>query len=67
MLYFLVEDPPHNLSDPLKLKALLKLGLDLLAELLLDALADVEVVDLFEQPQPDLIDAADDADGHSLR
>ena len=67
MLDFLVEDPPHNFSDPLELKALLELGLDLLAELLLDALADVKVVNLLEQPQPDLIDAADDADGHSLR
>ena len=67
MLYFLVENPPHNLSDPLKLKALLELGLDLLAEFLLDTLADVEIVNFLEQPQPDFIDAADDADGHSLR
>ena len=67
MLDFFVEDPPHNFPDPLELEALLELGLDLLAELLLNALADIEVVDLLEQPQPDLINAADDADGHSLR
>lgn len=67
MLDLLIEEVPHRLFDLLQLEATFQLALDLLAKILLHALPDVKSIDLLKQRESDLIDAADDPNGHSLR
>lgn len=67
MLDLLIEEVPHRLFDLLQLEASFQFALDLLAKVLLHALPDVKSIDLLEKRESDLIDAADDPNGHSLR
>ena len=66
MLDLLVEEVPHRLFDLLQLETTFQFVFNLFAEVFLHAFPDVKSIDFLEKGEADLVDAADDPDGHSL-